>query len=520
MSPILERLRYRAPRFFLSFVLMACLVVGGISTTQAQAEQSQKPTPKQLTKILADFEKYAEQARTNWQVPGMAIAIVQDDKIVYAKGFGVKKIGTADKVDEHTIFQIGSTSKAFTAALVAMSVDEKQFAWQDRVVDRLDQFQMFDPWVTREFQVHDLMAQHSGLPPHAGDGQAFMGFDRAHIIHSLRYLKPVTSFRSQFAYQNGLFLVAAALVEKYTGKSWEDNLKERLLEPLGMSATTAGLAGFQQAKNVTFLHKKIGDKVEAIPADWSDHNWVYIFGPAGGINSDVIDMTKWLRLQLGKGKFEGKQLISEANLQFLQTPKTIMGSDPAKMMYYCEAWLYQPFRPYPIVWHNGGTSGNKTMVAFMPEARVGIVVLSNLITELPEALAFQFFDLYFHNPPRDWSKVGLDKTKQAEAKEKPPQRPASPAPPLPLDRYAGTFSNPVYGQVTVTPEQDQLFMVIGLNKKKVQLHPFDRDSFTFDWPEDSTPAVFSIGLDGRAESLSVDCDGGAKFKRVIDKPAS
>lgn len=511
---------HRSTRFLLLFIFLACLAAAGIFSAQARAEQPKKPTPAQLKKTLADFEKYAEQARKDWQVPGLAIAIIADDKIIFAKGFGVKKAGGDDKVDKGTIFQIGSTSKSFTAALVAMLMDEKKLTWQDRVVDHLDQFQMFDPWITREFQVADLMAQHSGLPSHAGDCQAFLGFDRAHIIHTLRYLKPATSFRSQYAYQNGLFLVAAALVEKYTGKSWEDNLKERLLEPLGMSATTASLAGFQQAQNVTFLHKKTGDKVETIPADWPDHNWVYIFAPAGGINSNVLDMTNWLRLQLGKGKFNGKQLISEANLNFLQSPKTIMGTDPGKMMYYCEAWLYHPFRPYPIIWHNGGTSGNKTMVAFMPEAGLGIVVLSNLITDLPEALAFQFFDLYFHNPPKDWSKLGLEKMKEAEAKEKPPQRPASPAPPLALDRYAGTFSNPVYGQVTITPEQDQLFMIVGLNQKKVLLQPFDRDAFSFNWPEDFTPAVFTIGPDGRALRLSVGWDGGTEFKRLEDKPAS
>jgi CubicO group peptidase (beta-lactamase class C family) len=520
MLRLSERLPRYSCRFLLLLMLLVFLGLGGRFSAQAQTEPPQKPTPKQLKNILADFEKYTEQARQDWQVPGMAIAIVQDDKVIFAKGFGVKKVGGDDKVDEHTIFQIGSTSKAFTAALVAMLIDGKQLAWQDRVVDRLDQFQMYDPWVTREFRVADLMAQHSGLPDHAGDAQAFMGFDRAHIIHSLRYLKPATSFRSQYAYQNGLFLVAAALVEKYTGKSWEDTLKARIFEPLGMSATTAGLEGLQQAQNVTFLHKKTGDQVEAIPADWPDHNWVYIYGPAGGINSNALDMTKWLRLQLGRGKVNGAQLISEANLNFLQSPKTIIGTDPRKMMYYCEAWIYQPFRPSPIIWHNGGTSGNKTMVAFMPETGVGIVVLSNLITNLPEALAFQFFDLYFHNPPKDWSKAGLEKMKQTQAKEKPPQRPASPAPPLPLERYAGTFSNPVYGEVTVAPEQDKLFMVIGLNKKKVLLQPFDRDAFSFDWPEDFTPAVFTIGPDGRALRLSLGIDGVSEFQRLEDKPGS
>lgn len=519
---IVPPMRQCATRFLLFAILMACLATGVIFSASARAEQPKKPTPAQLKKILANFEKYAEQARKDWQVPGLAIAIVQDDKIILAKGFGVKQVGTDAKVDEHTIFQIGSTSKAFTAALMAMLIDENKLAWQNKVVDRLDQFQMFDPWVTREFQIADLMAQHSGLPAYAGDDQAILGFDRAHIIHSLRYLKPVTSFRSQFAYQNGLFLVAAALIEKYSGASWEENLKTRIFTPLGMTSTTAGLEGFQQAQNVTFLHKKIGDKVEAIPSDWPYHSWVYTYGPAGGINSNVLDMTKWLRLQLGKGKFENKQLISEANLNFLHSPKTIVGTDPGKMKYYCEAWLYQPFHPYPIIWHNGGTSGNKTMVAFMPETGLGIVVLSNLITDLPEVLAFKFFDLYFHNPPKDWSKLGLEQMKQAAAKDKPPQRPASPAPPLPLDRYAGAYNNPVYGQITVTPEQDQLFATIGLNQKKVLLQPFDRDSFTFAWPfaDDFTPAVFSIGPDGRALSLSLGWDGVTEFKRVEDKPAS
>lgn len=520
MPHFFQRFSRPAGRFFLFLILLALVATGVMSLAQAETTQAQKPTPAQLQKILVDFEKYAEQAQKDWQVPGMAIAIVQNDEVIFAKGFGVKKIGGNDQVDAHTIFQIGSTSKAFTATLVGMLVDEHKFAWQDRVVDHLDQFQMNDPWVTREFQIADLMAQHSGLPPLAGDNQSLMGFDRAHIIRSLRYLKPVTSFRSQFAYQNGLFLVAAALVEKYAGKSWEENLKTRIFEPLGMSATTASLQEFQKAKNVTFLHKKTGEKVEAIPADWPNHSWVYIYGPAGGINSNILDMTKWLRLQLDRGKFNGKQLISGANLDFLQTPKTIIVKDPGQMIYYCEGWLYCPFRPHPVVWHNGETSGNKTMVAFMPGTGVGIVVLSNLNTEMPEVLAFKFFDLYFDNPPRDWSKEALEKTKEAKAKNRPPQRPASPASPLPPDRYRGTFSNPVYGRITITTEQDKLYLVLGLHQQKVLLQPLDRDSFTFTWPMDINTAVFAIGPDNRAQSLSVNWDGGTEFKRVEDKPAS
>jgi len=158
------------------------------------------------------------------------------------------------------------------------------------------------------------------------------------------------------------------------------------------------------------------------------------------------------------------------------------------------------------------------MVAFMPGTGVGIVVLSNLITEMPETLAFKFFDLYFHNPPRDWRKESLEHMKQAEAKNKPPQRPDSPAPPLPLERYA--YSNPVYGQVTITAERDKLSMLLGVNQQKVWLQPFDRDSFNFTWPSELDAAVFVIGPDGRALSLSVGWDGGTEFKRLEEKPKS
>jgi CubicO group peptidase (beta-lactamase class C family) len=509
-------------RFLLLTLCLALAAAGLISAAPSWAQPAAIPSPAQLKKILTNFENYAQQAQKDWQVPGMAIAIVAHDKVVFAKGFGVKKVGGHAKVDTHTIFQIGSTSKAFTATLVGLLVDEHKFAWHDRVVDLFPQFQMYDPWVTRQFQVADLMAQHSGLPPYAGDSQAFLGFDRAHIIHSLRYLKPVSSFRSQFAYQNGLFLVAAALVEKYTGKSWEDNLQTRIFKPLGMTSTTTGLQAFQQARDVTCLHIKNHGKVEVLPAAWPYHHWVYTYGPAGGINSNVLDMAKWLRLQLDHGKFNGQQLISRANLDFIQTPKTIIGTTPGKLVYYCEGWIYQPFRPHPLVWHNGGTTANKTMVAFMPGTGVGIVVLSNLITKLPEALAYKFFDLYFHNPTRDWSKDLMKKMQKAEAKDKPPRRPAHPAPPLALASYAGTYTNPVYGRITITPEKHQLYMFLGVPQHKLLLQPFDRDNFTFAFPSatDTDLATFRIGEHNRAQSLKLDWDEGTVFKRVQKKPAS
>ena len=175
--------------------------------------------------------------------------------MIYANGFGVKKQGEDDPVNENTIFQIGSTSKAFTAALVAMMVDEGKLNWKDKVIDYLPDFMMYDPWVTREFLIDDVMAQHSGMPGYASDLLSFIGFDRKHIIHSICYIQPISSFRSEFAYMNNLFLVAAALVEEISGKTWEENLRERILDPLGMNNTTYTQNGFVQSSNVAYLHQ-------------------------------------------------------------------------------------------------------------------------------------------------------------------------------------------------------------------------------------------------------------------------
>lgn len=453
--------------------------------------------------MLADFESYAVQGMKDWQVPGMAIAIMRGDQIIYVKAFGVKEVGRPDPVDVNTVFQIGSTSKAFTAALVSMMVDDGRFGWQDGVVGLLPEFMMYDPWVTRQFEVVDLMAQRSGLPGYAGDDQSALGFDRDHIIHSLRYLQPVTSFRSEFAYQNGLFLVAAGLVEKSTGERWETNLQQRIFSPLGMSSSSATLDAFRRAPDRIMLHHKVDGKVVPIPLDQRAINWNYIYAPAGGINSTVMDMARWLQLQLGDGVYKGKRLISSKNVQYMHEPKIYMNPEAGS---YCLAWVKTPYQPYPLIWHNGETSGVKTLVQIIPEAKLGIVVLTNLRgTFLPEALGRRFADLYFGNPFRDWSKETLakaaDEEKTAAAQFVPP---ASPDSPLPLDRYAGTYTNPVFGDAVVTVQDGALVMVVGPGALRLILRPWNRDTFVVNEKDIELTSLvsFTIGADRNASSFT------------------
>ncbi len=511
---------------FLTLILI-CVLVLSIDGNVLAVDKINRPDSTQLEQILKNFEEYAGEAMKDWNIPGMSIAVVQGDKVIYVKGFGVRKIGGFDPVDEHTIFQIGSTSKAFTTVMIAMLVDEGKLDWKDKIIDHLDSFQLYDPWVTREFMLEDLMAQHSGLAPYSGDLQAFIGFDRNHIIKSLRYLRPVSSFRSQFAYQNNFFLVAAALIEKYTGKSWEENLESRILKPLGMTETTATLKGLKTAGNVSALHQKKDGKVFALPDDWPFADWVYTYAPAGGINSNAVDMAKWLTLHITDGEFKGKRLVNAKNINYTHTPKTIVESEfMGDRVYYAEAWIYDDYFPYPIIWHNGGTSGMHSIVAMIPDAGLGLVVLTNLQeSKVPEVLVRYFADLYFGNPRRDWSKEELAKKREADAGKEMPEKVKSPLPPLSFESYTGSYYNDIYETVNVFKEGDGLFMTLGPKKLKMKLQPDYRDNFLAAVPpgldNEDWLVSFQVNAEGRVDTLTVEAlneDGySGIFRKVEEK---
>lgn len=507
------------------FAVLAAVIMLQAGTLFAQ-EKIAKPTDAQLKEILADFSQYAAKAMADWKIPGMAVGIVQDGKIIFAKGFGVKTLGGNDPVTEKTIFQIGSTSKAFTSTLAAMLVDEGKIKWEDKVIDHAPDFMMYDPWVTREFQIVDLMSQHSGMPGYAADSLYYLGFDRPYIKQATRYIKPVSSFRAKFAYVNNLWLTAAEIIEKYSGKTWEQAVKERIFDPLGMFDSSADMQSYLNAKDVSSLHTAIGDKVIALPKNWEFLDWSYVAGPAGAINSNVVDMSKWLIFQMDPGKANGKQLVSEKNMQVLHSPKTIvsLGSEVHKNIFYCLGWIYQEHSPNPMVWHNGGTL-MKTMVAYVPEQKIGVVVLSNYVTELPELLAFRFFDQYAGKPAKDLSAEGLaelEKMKK-EAKAKIPAAPKNPLPAMPLEKYTGDYSNDVYGRINISVIEGKLTITMGPKKVKVTLEHWDKDIFAAHWPFSdpdvaSSFAIFQADPQGKVTGVDIDSldqgDGLGVFARV------
>lgn len=471
-----------------------------------------KPTDDKLKKILVDFDQYAAKAMVDWKIPGMAIGIVQDGKLIFAKGFGVKTLGSNDPIKENTIFQIGSTSKAFAATLAAMLVDEGKFKWEDKVIDHVPDFMMYDPWVTREFQVVDLMSQRSGMPAYAADTLFFLGFDRLYIKQAIRNIKPVTSFRAKFAYQNGLWLVVSDLIEKYAGKTWEQALQERIFDPIGMSDSSADKQHFLNAKDVSSLHALEGDKVIALPKNGEFLDWSYIAGPAGAINSNIVDMAKWLAFQMKNGKVNDKQLVSVANMQVIHSPKTIvsLGNEVHKNIFYCLGWLYMEHSPFPIIWHNGGTL-MKTMLAYVPEQKMGIVILSNYVTELPELLAFRFFDQYAGKPAKDLSAEALAELGKMKKEEKArkPVVPKNPLAAMPLEKYVGDYSDDVYSKINISVVDGKLTIVMGPKKVKMTLQHWDKDIFAINWPLYGFDleygfAIFQVDPQGKVTSVTID----------------
>lgn len=483
-------------------------------------EPAVRPGPEKLAQILSSFERYAESSMKQWEVPGMAISIVEEGKIIYKKGFGVKTAGGSEPVTENTVFQIGSTSKAFTGALMAILVDDKKAGWNDRVIDHLPWFRLYDPWVTREFTVADLLAHRSGLPGYAGDAQAALGFTRSQIEKSVQFIKPVSSFRSEYAYQNSLYLIAAEIPGKDWGMSFEEAVQQKIFKPLAMTSSSATAKDFSEAADVTSLHNRVKDKITPCAIDKIAFN-CYTLGPAGGINSNVIDMSKWLMLHLNEGTYAGKQVISKQSMAHLLTPKTFMGGGPeSDFLFYCQGWIFKNSSPYPLYWHNGDTTYCHSMVAFVPKARLGIVVLTNLggMNQLPEILAETFYEMYFGKPFRDLSTQAREACDKA--RPQPPKAPENPGSPLDLISYAGKYRNDIYGVLSIEEKDGQLSSFLAQKPENhIALKHWDRD--TFRATDNETDAgfflTFQFDSGGKAKNVTIselNRDGCGVFEKI------
>ena len=398
-------------------------------------------SPTLIRALIPSLETYIQSGMKAFDNPGLAIGIVSGDRLVYAKGFGVRKKG-GEPVDTKTVFQIGSTTKAFLATTMAISVDRKKFGWGDRVVDLDPDFQMKDAWVTREFRVFDLLAQRSGMPPYANDNLGMLGYDQPAMIRSLRDVEPVSSFRSTFAYTNITHMLAQRIVATRLGaKDWDAVVRAEIFGPLGMKDSSFTAEAIEAAANRTWGYRWTPKGTVEVPFT---PIFPYGFGAAGAINSNIADMAQWLRLQLGNGQFEGKSIVSAENLDVTRTPKVGMTDKFA----YALGWIVQLTPNGRIIWHNGGTSSYGAFVGFLPDSDVGVVILTNESNVgFPDAIGEWTLDRLMDNPVVDHVAAKFKAaTSNFEKSEKLFAKPANPRPSPPLAPLAGNFTSTTFGK--------------------------------------------------------------------------
>ncbi len=475
---------------------------------------------------LAGLDAYIEKAIQDHQVPGLAIAVVRNDSVVLARGFGVRKLGSPERVDQNTLFAIGSASKSFTAASVAMLVDEGKVKWDDAATKYLPGFQLYDPYATRELTVRDLLSHRSGLA--RGDLMWYgSAFSRQDILERVRYLKPTWSFRSMFGYQNIMYLAAGEVAARTSGMSWDDFIQRRIFQPLGMTSSNTSTNRLAGQANVAQPHSKIDDTVRTVP--WRNIDNI---APAGSINSNVVDMAKYVQFQLNAGKWNGKALITGGNHAEMWKAHTVIPMEGfwkavapgAHLSAYGLGWFLQDYRGRLVVQHGGNIDGMSANVAMLPEEKTGVVVLTNLNGAIiAGVLAYRVFDHYLGAPLGDHSGDALKFIAAAEKQGKETlanlekARKQGTKPSLALSDYAGTYSDSMYGELKVSNERDALSVRYGPAFDGTAEH-WHYDTFRATWKDRGLgKSMLTFTVDASGKPSKIDIEGLAEFKRVPDK---
>ncbi|HTV43764.1 MAG TPA: serine hydrolase [Stellaceae bacterium] len=471
-------------------LIVAAGVFSIVGAASAQVPTSPaKVSPEMMARVEAlqpALESYVKKGMGEFDVPGAAIGIVAGDRLVYAKGFGLRRKGGSEPIDPKTVFQIGSTTKAFLATVLAIAVDRDRLKWNDRVVDLDPSFALKDPYVTREFRLYDLLAQRSGLPPYANDALSTLGFDPAELMHSLRFVDPRTSFRSTFAYTNITHLFAGRIADQALGApDWPTLVKREIVEPLGMHDTSFTAGAIEQAADHATGYRWTPNGSVEIPFD---PIFPYEYGPAGDINSSLEDCARWLRLQIADGVFAGHRLVSARNLAVTRTPKVAINETAT----YAMGWIISSTPNGRVIWHNGGTNGFGAEIGFLPDKGVGVIILTNEQNKgFPDAVALWAFDRLLGNPEIDYVQKALGRAKAAAAEEQVIyERPATPRPSPELADLSGDYRSSEMGPATLVVENGGLMATLQKTGVRFRLEPYDG-------------AVFSVHLvpEGRFAAL-------------------
>jgi CubicO group peptidase (beta-lactamase class C family) len=461
------------------------------------------------------IDQFVEQVMKEYATPGVSLAVVKDDKVIVLRGYGVRRYGSKDLVDEHTLFQIASCTKSFTAAVLATLVDEDKLSWDDAVIEHLPEFTLHDLYATRSVTCRDLLAHRSGLPAFTGDLLGGFGYDRKEVLRRIRYFKPACSLRERANYSNPGYLAAGMTAASVSEESWDDLVKQRLLLPLGMKRSGTSYHDRDQYKNVAEAHIADSDgRPRVIP--WSDHDTL---GPAGSITSTAADMANWVRMLLGEGRLDGKQVLSTKSVREMFKPamvsdKTIAEFPPIDEhsgFSFTMGWGNFHYQGYEVIEKGGAIAGMRAVVVLVPEKKLGMVVLTNMnLTAVPDAIRAYLLEAYVAPANGDVQ----DKIRKADRELKKIFTPApfvveKQAPPsLRLENYTGTYQNRLYGTVVVKLANGKLQWEGGPARFGGPLEHVNYDNFLLQFPKGdiSLPSQVTFTIDPRGTPQSFESD--------------
>ncbi len=465
-----------------------------------------------------DFAAYAAKVAKEWNIPGSALAVVKDGKTVFSQGFGVKRLGGDQTISPESVFQIGSVTKSFTATLMAMLVEDSLVRWDDPVREYLPDFQMHERCATDDLQIRDLFLHRTGLPGQGGTFIPCLGYDRDDLYGMFKYMPLAFSPRTTYAYNNITFLVAARIIEDMTGKTWEDNVRERIFEPLGMTHTSVNESGFLSGADGNTPHASgyQNGKLTAKPLEGEEMAlyWETIIGPAGGINSTVTDMLQWCRFQLSDGTVDGNTLLSPASMEYLHRGQIITSQSKDATTIYAPGWFVEQNNKYRIWFHTGTTWGFSSLCAFVPDLNLGLVWLSNC--EAPSAARYaimrRIIDSYLKLPAKDYSteslKSYLAEKKATQEREALEAKTTVQEVSAPYYQYEGTYTHPAFGNAIISQEAGDLYISLGPVNWEFRTHVLThKNAHTFTFRAGGAEFTLRFIMEGDRVTFDLDLGG-------------
>lgn len=444
--------------------------------------------------LQAEIEEFVNRAMQTWNVPGLALAIVEDERVLLAKGFGFRETGKPELVDEHTLFAIGSNTKAFTATAIGILVQEGKLAWDDQVTKYLPDFKLYDANATQMITIRDLLSHRSGLGTWAGDVLLLSSYPTEEVVKRLGHIPPEYSFRAGYGYSNLMFITAGLILSKVSGMSWDDFIRLHIFEPVGMNESVTNPGYFGERTNIATPHEEFKGKLQTVAYREDAH-----VGAAGSICASIIDMASWLRMQLNQGQLDGKQIVDAAILEETRTPHTPLRLSAAErklfpsrhFVAYGLGWFLTDTYGRFIVRHTGGVDGMLSSTVLIPEEKLGIAVLTN---KLPNAvfaiLAHYLIEKLTGTPTQDWIQIYLDLEKEnnqrtEQAKQ---QREAGRAkdthPSFALESYVGDYDSLILGGATVGLQGDGLCIQLQAHQTMSgTLEHWHYDTFLCTWDD-------------------------------------